>query len=65
MIDAVAGGRDAFRRAVERRQHGAIGGDYLQPHYEAAHHAVAEHVDPSGIGREVAADLATSLSTQA
>ena len=43
---------------------GAICQHGLQAQYLIAHVAIAKHIDSTGIGREIAADLATSFGAQ-
>ena len=37
----------------------------LEPEHEIARHAVAQHLDPAGVGRKIAADLAAPLRREA
>ena len=49
---------------IEAREHAAVRKHHLETEHQFPHHPVAEHLHPTGVGREVAADLATAFRAE-
>ena len=62
MLQVVSG--VVLQHLVHTAQYGAVGGNHLQSQYQLTHHAVAQHVNTTGVGSDVAADGAAAACTQ-